>query len=102
MKKSYAYILIILAIAVPICTDIIVARLYDSPKLSQEMYESSKGLKVVISDIEARLATLKLKSITLLISALLLGAGVMIIFAEKFKALKTRVEKLEGQLDKNP
>jgi len=71
MKKYYAYILIILAIVVPIFTDIIVAYFYDSPKLLEEMYESSGGVKVVVSDIQARLSILKLKSITLLISVFL-------------------------------
>ena len=102
MKKTVAYILIILGIIIPICTDIIVAHKIGDLKISQEMYESSKGLKVIISIIEARLAANELKMFTRLFFVFLFGSGVVILLLEKVHRLQNRIEELEHKMDKKP
>ncbi len=102
MKKSIAYILIILGIITLICTDIIVAHKFEDLKISQEMYESLKGLKVIISAIEARITANELKSISRLIFVFLFGSGIVILLLEKVRMLQNRIEKLGHKMDKKP
>jgi len=102
MKKPFAYILIILAITVPISTNIFVSQKVDELKISPEMYETPKGLKVIISALEVQIAANKFESYVIWLSAFLLGAGVLILCREHIHALKYRIEKLEGIRDKKP
>ena len=99
MKKPIAYILFVLDIVIPVCSDIFITHKFDEQKISHEMYQSSKGLKVIISYIEIRLAKNNLESFIRWVSVILLGTGVVIILFEKICDLQTKINNCEHQLD---
>jgi len=93
---------LIIGIASPICVEILVDNNLEDLKISQDMYESPKGLKVIISFIEARISANALEAVSFTVFVFLFGFGVMILLLERIRELKTRIEKLEQQLDDQP
>ncbi len=102
MKKYIAYILMFLGLALPISGEIIVSNNLEKLEISQDMYESPKGIKAIISSIEAQITGTRLKAVSLSAFVFLFGIGVSILLYEKYCELKNRIEKLERQLDNKP
>ena len=102
MKKYIAYMIIIIGFAFPIFSEIISGSMFEELRISDGMYESSKGLKAIIAIVEARLAGKTLRAVSLSVFVFLLGLGTLILLSEKIGELKNRIEQIEHKLKNKP
>jgi hypothetical protein len=102
MKRYVAYILIIIGFAFPIYVDIISGNMIEELKISQDMYKSPEGMKVIISFIEAKISETSFKAISFSVFVFLIGMGIIILLTERIRELKKRIESLENSLYNKP